>query len=197
MKAAPAALTFAVVAFSLALAPSVGQRGDGPVRPALSLRVRNLAGVATLTLDQAHHEVMRVFATAGIAPAWSVSAPGHTEAPDGTAVDIQILPDTLTTEPVAKHGFGPDHLGYVVHPEPVAFVFWGRIREAAYHSSRETGELLGLVIAHEVGHILLPGGRHASEGIMREAFDFSLRMPLHFTDEEASMLRARLSRDPK
>jgi hypothetical protein len=61
------------------------------------------------------------------------------------------------------------------------------------------GRLLGYVLAHEIGHLLLPRGGHARSGIMREPWGPSeLRQlsmgTLLFSAEYGSALRAELVR---
>ena len=68
-----------------------------------------------------------------------------------------------------------------------------KLRESENESMEFIGDsVLGLVIAHEVGHLLLPHGDHSSSGIMQVAFDLSVRWPQRFTREEAAHIRAAL-----
>lgn len=53
----------------------------------------------------------------------------------------------------------------------LAYVFADRIAIAARRNGGFYGRVLGLVIAHEVGHVLLRGRAHAATGIMRAACD--------------------------
>jgi hypothetical protein len=57
--------------------------------------------------------------------------------------------------------------------------------------------ILGHAIAHEIGHLLLPGNGHSVSGIMRARWDqkewMLLRQGnLNFTPEQARLLRAGL-----
>jgi hypothetical protein len=63
------------------------------------------------------------------------------------------------------------------------------------------GVVLGHVIAHELGHVLLGSGEHASEGIMRANwgkadFDRAARGHLGFTALQAAAIRDYASRSP-
>jgi hypothetical protein len=48
-------------------------------------------------------------------------------------------------------------------------VFFDRLEEISQNSNREAplGLVLGLTIAHEIGHLLLPGNPHSLSGIMQ------------------------------
>jgi hypothetical protein len=68
----------------------------------------------------------------------------------------------------------------VAHPENHrrAYVFYSRVREfAAFKTSRGFIEAesitLGHVIAHEVGHLLIPGAQHSARGILRKRWRLS------------------------
>lgn len=54
----------------------------------------------------------------------------------------------------------------------------------------QTGFLLGLVIAHELGHILLPARAHSRNGIMQENYNVLRSCRLKFTAEESAAMRA-------
>ena len=70
--------------------------------------------------------------------------------------------------------------------EPVAYV--------AKRKSLEVGDLLGVVMAHEIGHLLLPPHSH-STGIMAPNIDLFLidRGGPSFDQRQASMIRARIA----
>jgi hypothetical protein len=53
--------------------------------------------------------------------------------------------------------------------------------------------LLGRVIAHELGHVLLPPNSHSLNGIMRGNIDLARENPDRFTSEQALMIRASLA----
>ena len=58
-------------------------------------------------------------------------------------------------------------------------------------------QLLGFVMAHEMGHMLLPYGAHSQVGIMRPEWDRAqvknaVEGVLTFTPVQAALIRARL-----
>jgi hypothetical protein len=60
------------------------------------------------------------------------------------------------------------HLGSGDH----AGVFLSRVRQTAAHNTGiiEFSDLLGCVMAHEIGHLLLHSTTHSNEGLMRAKY---------------------------
>ena len=61
----------------------------------------------------------------------------------------------------------------------------------------DASQLLGHVMAHELGHLLLPHGAHSAAGLMRPALDraqvrAAIAGLLTFTPDQAALIRARL-----
>jgi hypothetical protein len=171
--------------------------GDEPPRPILFLRLIDSVGVADGALRRASNEVSIILSEANVDTVWTDEAPRQPAAGAvGAEVEILLLSEEESRAPIAKFDFTYDYLGYVVRPELRAYVFWSHIRAAAFHASRDAGEVLGLVIAHEVGHLLLPDGEHSSTGIMQAAFDLSVRWPQRFAPEDAALIHAALAHWP-
>jgi hypothetical protein len=55
------------------------------------------------------------------------------------------------------------------------------------------GELLGLVLAHEIGHVLLPENSHSAVGIMKPGFGVGKDVGLRFTAAQGHSIRQTLS----
>jgi hypothetical protein len=55
--------------------------------------------------------------------------------------------------------------------------------------------LLGLVLAHEMGHVLLPVSSHLNSGIMREHVDVRSKTVEYFTAEQSDAIRSMLLRE--
>ena len=72
-----------------------------------------------------------------------------------------------------------------------------RVKYVAKSESVDVGDLLGVVMAHEIGHLLLPPDSHAT-GIMAPKIDPFLNEHggLAFDPRQASMIRARIGSMP-
>jgi hypothetical protein len=62
-----------------------------------------------------------------------------------------------------------------------------------YHVNR--GVLLGYVLAHELGHLLLPPNSHSATGVMRGTIDLPLasERQLRFTPEQRALILSKLA----
>ena len=80
----------------------------------------------------------------------------------------------------------------------MAYVFYSRLQMIALASRGEDLNLMGLVIAHEIGHLLLPYGSHSETGVMRSRWELrelerhDVRQ-LGFTPFQAQQIRSRAS----
>ena len=86
-------------------------------------------------------------------------------------------------------------LGRAAGPTGRAYILTPRVAAVAARHRRDFDRLLGRVIAHEVGHLLLPPHSHSASGIMREKLDLSFSPKATFTkSQQKAMLLALQSR---
>ena len=185
---------------------------------AFTILLRNYAKVPPGTLAEAERAATAVFQRAGTEARWNeidVSA-AHIESvrlqdQPGTLADIQVnllpesapIPASLSDRVMGvAPGAGPDRT--------VVDVFEGRVRSLSWRISSaylkgdvdrsvSKGQLLGHVIAHEVGHLLLNQPGHSTRGIMRGEWTFADFRDmacglLLFSSEQAQTLRAEVPR---
>ena len=77
------------------------------------------------------------------------------------------------------------------------WIFYPRIRAYSAELGMDASQLLGHVMAHEMGHLLLPYGAHSVAGLMRPDWDRSQvqaanRGLLTFMPDQAGLIRERL-----
>ena len=77
------------------------------------------------------------------------------------------------------------------------WVFYPRIRAYSAELGHGPSQLLGHVMAHELGHLLLPYGAHSVAGLMRPAWDraqvrAAAEGLLTFTPDQAGLIREGL-----
>lgn len=160
-------------------------------QPALVLRIDNHAQVPAPDLASARREVERVFRGTGVEIAW---ADGPTPAPGGEPDrDRRLVVVTLVdTGQKPAGGAAGCALGVAVRARDTALIFYNRIVDTSLTGPIDVNVVLGRVIAHEVGHLLLPPGSHAAYGIMRPDLDLGTVNPNRFTDDQVRAIRAGL-----
>jgi hypothetical protein len=52
-------------------------------------------------------------------------------------------------------------------PARLVYIFVPRIVDASVKFAHDYTHILGLVVAHELGHVLLPAGSHSDTGVMK------------------------------
>jgi hypothetical protein len=76
-----------------------------------------------------------------------------------------------------------------------AHVFYDRVEALTGRSQRSAASMLGDVIAHELGHLMLRGRKHSPRGIMRSGIELHLIPTDTFTAAEARQILNRLSEE--
>jgi hypothetical protein len=170
--------------------------------PAITIHVRNYARVAPKTLAEAEEVATGIFRKAGVETGWAdivvTAENGHVYSADHrtyTLADIQlnIFPDVMSDRSGLSNnvmglapGAGPGRGIVYVLDSKVRTIFWNTV--SAYSRGDmerhvSMGQVLGYVIAHEVGHLLLNQQVHSPHGIMRGEWSF-----LDFRDMTCGML---------
>jgi hypothetical protein len=138
----------------------------------VAISVYDYAHVSTGLLTAAEEDARRVFRQAGVETVWATCFPKPEKAePDGcSAVDathliLKILPRAIAASARERS----DVLGTAIVDEKgvgfYAYIFYDRVQRIA--KERKLGHgLLGDVLAHEIGHLLLGSNSHSVSGIM-------------------------------
>jgi hypothetical protein len=84
-------------------------------------------------------------------------------------------------------------LGFAIPSANRVYVHYDRVHALARHHKEQPGWFLGVVIAHELGHILLPRAGHTEIGVMVPTLSPLPKVPPAFTHLEAQSIRARLA----
>jgi hypothetical protein len=150
---------------------------DSALEPTITLRVHDYVGLRLETLDEAQCEVRVLFATAGMALRWTdpVRWSDDTRAQPlwRRVEDITVI--ALSPRMARRKGLPFDALGSaVVAPQftgRVVYVVVKRIERVAAAAGQRSSDMLALVIAHEIGHLLQFGHDMQSAGsVMRTAW---------------------------
>jgi hypothetical protein len=172
---------------------------EAPLR--LVLYVYDYAGVAPDARAAAAEITRQIYAAIGVDIVWvdrcpvachiAFSREAHDDTTDVNLMMLTILPDGMTSRE-----FSADVMGGAPERSNVATAYFGRIRAFAFERNFLPATLLGHVVAHELGHLLLREG-HARQGLMRARWvDDELLQArvgrLGFTVMQGSRIRSRL-----
>jgi hypothetical protein len=181
------------------------QSGQTPLgTDALSFRVRvyNDEGVPQVSLSVAQKIADAVLQRAGLQARWQDCTVGNPSR-DSSGCDIHPTHIDLVLYLVARleahaPNVSQNALGYSIIPdngEPatMAYVCYSRVKTLG--SAFGAGELLGMAMAHEIGHLLFNSNSHSWRGLMRATWprkdlETGHREEFTFTSEQARHLRA-------
>jgi hypothetical protein len=176
-----------VVLFAMAAvdAAAAGQTDT----PTAVVRLDNLALVPVDYLDFAESRAAEVFSRIGVRVTWIDEETSFREhvRPPFTVVLINSGAQLLARPAVV------DALGFADPGVARAHVIYDRVEALTARSQQGAASLLGDVIAHELGHLMLPSPRHSARGIMRSGVEVHVHALETFTDPEARQIVSRLS----
>ena len=155
----------------------------------------------------------RIYKDAGVEVIWS-GVTFDSSRPDsvpstgrsGPTFGLVVLPGKAADQLIVNTDALGGAAGTPEHRGRVAYVFYDRVQHIAetyINTSRDCAEcdldnviVLAHVMAHEIGHLLLPYG-HSATGLMRANWDAgdlhrAVYRQLKFTPEQAALIRARL-----
>jgi len=164
----------------------MGVRVAGAAEPeqprTIHLEMKDEATTEDNVMARAQCEVARIFAAAGVTIRWTDSGPRFT-----VSIVPQVLGYARAGSPVM--GVAVRNVG-----GGTAQIFLKQVRNFSHEHRVDLGVLLAYVIAHEVGHLLLPGTPHSATGLMRADWDRSIvnsavDRSLRFTDAQAQRIR--------
>jgi hypothetical protein len=181
-------LAFALLVSSAAAAHGA-ERGT-----AIVIRIDDHVDVPSDILTIAQNEATRIFRAAGVPVEWTLRR--EAQPPGDAARNFTVV---ILNDPAAVAGKPVDFVesnvaGQAVRNAGRAYIYYRRVTFAAARHARHVGTVLGMVIAHELGHLLLPPNSHASAGIMRADLDFASRLPDEFMKSQGAAIRTALSK---
>ena len=196
--------TFASMMFLMAAFPGFSQTSaEAPRMADITISVYDYAHVSIDLLAAAEEDARRIFRQAGVETVWTtcVPRPQKIQTSDCYAVDtthlmMKILPRAVSAQARDRSDVlgtalvGANGVGYY------AYVFYDSVQRIT--EERKLGHaMLGDVLAHEIGHLLLGSNSHSVSGIMSahwygEELRRVSEATMLFTPSQTRMLRDRL-----
>jgi len=168
----------------------------------IKVMVLDSVGISPVVMHRTEDEAARIFRTAGIQVQWvncqkkgESESCHHSPLADEFMLHIVHHGKTRTDLVFGEAFLGEDGSG------KYADVFFDRIQDASNPTELDTAQLLGAVVAHEVGHLLLGSRAHSSSGIMQPVWEKEcLRRvwmgSLLFTRKQAQSMQGRFGASP-
>lgn len=182
---------FSAGMLSLAVALPQAAVGAG-LDPRLFVIVSNQAKVPGDVIDEAVGELSRIYQTIGV------------QLTTGKAMPVDYTGPFVAVTIARSHQcrrlmrFSELTLGSSVPGGTLAFVMYDRVVSLSSRNGLSRSEALALVMAHEIGHLLMPDGKHAKFGLMAASWTsrdlrFADTLGLGFHSDEAATIRAQLA----
>jgi len=183
MAAAILVVLFAMSAVDAAAA-------DQTDTPTAVVRLDNIALVPVDYLDFAESRAAEVFSRIGVHVTWIDEDTAFREhlRPPFTVVLINSGTQLLARPAVV------DALGFADPGVSRAHVIYDRVEALTARTQLSAASLLGDVIAHELGHLMLRVPGHSASGIMRSGINLRVRAMETFTASQAKEIVTRLTR---
>jgi hypothetical protein len=194
----------AACAFAAGMGVLLAATAGSAERLSIDCLMDDLVTVADDTLAEAQQSVARIFEPLAVQIVWfdTASALRRQKALAGQAAQRAFVTSLYVVRLVAQggdSGMTPSErsLGSAAVGTRVAIVPYSRVVELARGGNATSGLVLGHVIAHELGHLLLQRATHSAAGLMQATLDLRLAQQgrLLFTAPEAQAIRAAIARD--
>jgi hypothetical protein len=161
-------------------ASSTAQESTSDLR--IAVQIYDYSHVPDSSLSEARAIVTRVYERIGVRTEWTgvVRKGRPTPQPSCSSDPLGHPPAQLTvivlTPKMADRGrVKKDVMGYAAVATSgmgrIAYLIYERVRTSAAAASIREGHLLGFVMAHEIGHLLLPGLGHRASGLMKHQWN--------------------------
>ena len=182
-------LRVALIGLFFSIASGPAWASDLRVARHVSVAVCDLEAVPNVLMRVAEQVAGEVYRDIGIELDWADNE-CH---PDEGVLAVNVTSRDMSGTVVSDHT-----LGFAESGTQDATVLYDCVKRFArrYHINR--GVMLGYVIAHELGHLLLPPKSHSAAGVMRGMIDLQLasERQLRFTPEQGALMLRKLAALP-
>ena len=161
----------------------------GDARETIVLSVENRCQMLRFELEAAQKKAATIYDEIGIDLVW---LPAGVAPPPGLTGSLRlrvVLADKATEKLLAAAGLRSEPLGVAPEGSFSLYVFCRRISSRV---GANATTVLGRVLAHEIGHQVLPGMGHSDTGLMQSIIDYGPHKAAGFTGTQAQSIQALL-----
>ena len=176
------------LALAIGISPAPAA-AEPAVAPPLRIDVHIVAdlGVPASVVAKAKPQTSRIYQLIDVELVWR-------DAPSPDGITIRVVEKARREAGAGAMGIAPRSAAGIGRE---LYAFYGRIEAFAWRHGRPVSNVLGHVMAHELGHLLLPYGSHTKHGLMVAAWDRTQieeigRGGLSMTSEQGAAIRARV-----
>ena len=149
--------------------PAATQKAAVPEPVRITVRVYNYARIESYRLERTQRRVSEIFIEAGFEIDWIHCARCEAERSQYPDCIREIGPTDLILKimpriDMEKNGFKKDAFGLAAGRN--IMISTERLDDIAQNSEQTCDRIIGLAVAHEIGHDLLGSNSHSSRGIM-------------------------------
>jgi len=191
----------AVAIFGASLAVSAWAQDS----PSVVVVIHDSAAVPIDVLESARRFATAVFDRAGVTVRWDVNGGAgtacrggsHRSTDDRFCVQVLLRPRNAVSQPGKRRVMG---LSLAADERrAVLSVYFDAVTDVSRRYGASLGDVLGIAIAHEMGHVMLPPPSHAASGIMQPSWEGDdlrhvLGGSVSFTSVQITSMRELLAR---
>jgi hypothetical protein len=159
------------------------------------VHVQNDANVPAAVLTKAEQVAFNIYAAARVRTIWIDGLTSSLEQNAAVHLTVILLSRQAEHRMASDANVGFDVLGLSKRSAGRAYIFFHRIDELATRRGLVGGDLLGKILAHELGHLILPADSHSLNGIMRANLDL-VDVVQRFSREQRDTMHAVLQNHP-
>ena len=176
---------------------------EADLRPTVTVRVFNYAGVAERIVAGAQEQAGRVLRDVDVHTLWVDCPTSLAALQTNTRCRGRAAPTELVIRIVPRSQNPRYRLGFAALPTEKgkvasqASVFFEAAEQLATGHPTSMAQMLGYILAHEIGHLLLGEGSHSGKGIMRtpwrkQEMSDAAKGTLGFSAKQAKRMKANV-----
>jgi hypothetical protein len=173
----------------------------------ITVQIHDYSSVPADSLSSATAIVTRMYERIGVriqwrgVVRWEGRRPRYEGREETSHAAAQMTLIILNPKMAARGHMAPDVLGFAAVPDEgmgaIAYAIYDRVRSVAREVPTNEGSLLGFVMAHEIGHLMLGRGSHSETGLMNGRWDIHELgrvdlLKLQFSDQQAAQIRSTI-----